>query len=202
MRPVTVLLLAAGSSTRMRGTDKLLEKVDGTSILRRQAKAALDCGADVIVALAPNNEKRTQTLSELPVQRVVVRNATEGMGISIRAAAATISSSTGAVAVLPADMPEITADDLRTVFDASAGFPDHVVRGMSASGVPGHPVVFPSRLLPMLTRLEGDEGGRSILSQEKIHLVPLPADHAVTDLDTPEAWEEWRASRNLELGVE
>ena len=181
----------------MRGADKLLEKVDGVPVIRRQTRVALDCGADVIVALAPDRRKRAQAISDLPVQRLVVSDAAEGMGFTIRTAASIISPNTRAIAILPADMPEITADDLREVFAASARFPDSVVRGMSSSEVPGHPVVFPARLLPMLKELSGDEGGRSILKREKVRLVSLPADHAVTDLDTPEEWETWRDGRKL-----
>jgi len=189
---VAILLLAAGSSTRMRGSDKLLEEVDGVPILRRQARAALATGAHVIVALAPNSPKRCQALAGLRLQRIVIENAAEGMGTSISVATAALPDSIRAVAILPADMPEITAEDLGEVLIAATEFPDRVVRGVSSSGMPGHPVVFPSRLFPMLARLREDEGGRSILKREKVHAVALPASHALTDLDTPEAWAAWR----------
>ncbi len=195
MAGVAILLLAAGSSTRMRGSDKLLEEVDGVPILRRQAKTALATGAHVIVALAPNRRKRCQTLAGLRLQRIVIENAAQGMGMSIGVATAALPDSIKAVAILPADMPEITARDLGKVLAASAEFPNRVVRGMSSSGVPGHPVVFPSRLFPMLTRLRVDEGGWSILKREKVLGVALPANHALTDLDTPEAWAAWRIRR-------
>ena len=195
MTDFAVLLLAAGSSTRMQGRDKLLEKVDGETILRRQAKAALGSGAHVIVALAPNRPKRTEALAGLPVQQVIVENAEEGMGVSIRTAVAELSPEIESVAMLPADMPEITAEDLDEVFAACAEFPSQIVRGASKSGVPGHPVVFPSRLFPMLARLTGDEGGRSILKQETVHLVTLPDSHALTDLDTPNEWIAWQINR-------
>ncbi|MCY3996587.1 MAG: nucleotidyltransferase family protein [Rhodobacter sp.] len=190
-----ILLLAAGSSARMRGSDKLLEEVDGVPILRRQAKAALATGAHVTVALAPNRRERCQTLAGLQLQRVVVENAARGMGTSIGVATAALPDSVKAVAILPADMPEITTGDLEEILAASASLPDLVVQGVSSSGVPGHPVVFPSRLFPMLTRLKEDEGGRSILEREKVHRVPLPEGHALTDLDTPEAWAAWRTRR-------
>ncbi len=192
------MLLAAGASARMRGRDKLLERVDGTRVLRRQAKAALDTGAHVIVAMAPDRRERARALAGLQVRTVVVENAREGMGVSIGTAAAALPPETGALAILPADMPEITAEDLGAVLAASAAHPDRVVRGASSAGIPGHPVVFPSRLIPKLTGLSGDAGARSLLRGERIHQVPLPARHALTDLDTPEEWEAWRARRKSE----
>ena len=195
MTRAAVLLLAAGASARMRGADKLLEDVDGLPVLRRQAKAALGTGAHVIVALAPNRPERAGALEGLPVQSVVVKNAAEGMGASIRTAVAALSPEIRSIAVLPADMPEITASDLGMVLAASAAHPSRIVRAMSSSGAPGHPVVFPSRFIPELSRLAGDEGARAIIQGEDIHPVPLPAQHALTDLDTPEEWESWRAGR-------
>ncbi len=198
MSHITVLLLAAGASTRMRGVDKLLENVDGMPLLRLLAKAALETGAHVIVALAPDRPKRVQALTGLRVQCIRVENASEGMGASIRTVAESLSSDTRALAVLPADMPEMASEDLCAVLAASDAHPDRIVRGMSSSGVPGHPVVFPSRLFAELAVLSGDEGGRSILEGEDVHPVPLPGMHAVTDLDTPEAWEAWRSRLKLQ----
>ena len=49
-----ILLLAAGSSSRMRGGDKLLEPVAGRPLLTRIAEAALATGLPVHVALPPD----------------------------------------------------------------------------------------------------------------------------------------------------
>jgi molybdenum cofactor cytidylyltransferase len=46
-----------------------------------------------------------------------------------------------------------------------------------------------------LARIEGDEGGRSVLKGQQITLVPCPDARALIDLDTPEDWAAWRAER-------
>ena len=191
MRPV-LLLLAAGASRRMRGGDKLLEEVGGTALLARSAREAVATGHDVIVTLAPDRPDRLRAIEGLPVTRVMVSDASEGMGASLRAAVA--ATPDGApLAVLLADMPEITATDIAALlraFDAAGG--DRVVRAASEDGRPGQPVIFPARLRADLLALTGDAGGRDILRREDVVLVPLPGRRALTDLDTPEDFAAWR----------
>ncbi len=192
---LTILLLAAGASTRMRGGDKLLEEIDGEPVLRRQAKAALAADGPVFVALPPDRPTRQTALQGINVTRLTVPDATEGMGASIRAGVAALPKDGTGVMILPADMPEITADDIQALATAHARQPDAVLRGASEDGVPGHPVVFPARLFDRLRMLTGDAGARAVLQDEAVRLIPLPARHALTDLDTPEDWAAWRAAR-------
>ncbi len=188
MGPVAILLLAAGASTRMRGADKLLQEVDGVPVLRRQAKAALATGAPVYVALPLDRPERVQALESLAVHHVPVPDAAEGMSASIRRGTAALPPGTAGVAILPADMPELGAEDLGKVLEAFAG---KITRATSTDGTPGHPVVFPSELFDELTRLTGDTGARAVMRDRDVTHIRLPAEHALTDLDTPEDWEAW-----------
>lgn len=192
-RGIWLLVLAAGSSTRMRGRDKLMETVDGIPQIVRAARAGLDAGLETIVAVPCPSGTRGEALSGLPVRIVEVADADEGMAASLRAAAAALPLEAEAAMVLPADMPEIDAADLKAVAGAFNG--DGVVRGASGS-TQGHPVLFPQRLFPMLARLSGDRGARDLLLNEEVRLVLLPGTHALKDLDTPEAWTQWRAGRD------
>ena len=192
-RGIWLLVLAAGSSSRMRGQDKLMETVDGIPQIVRAARAGIDAGLETIVAVPCPSGPRGAALSGLPVRIVEVADADEGMGASLRAASAALPQEAEAAMVLPADMPEIDAADLAAVARAFSG--DEVIRGASGA-VPGHPVLFPRRLIPALTRLSGDRGARDVLLNEEARLVPLPLTHALTDLDTPEAWASWRIDRD------
>lgn len=188
---VTILIAAAGGSTRMRGADKLLELVEGMPLLRRQAARALETGAPVLVTLPPGRPARLAALEGLAVAAAVLPDAAEGMAASIRHGA---RAAEGALMVLPADMPEITTADLRALLAGHAADPHPILRGASGE-TPGHPVLFPADLLGELATLTGDTGARSVLTRhrERVRLIPLPARHALTDLDTPEDWAAWRA---------
>jgi CTP:molybdopterin cytidylyltransferase MocA len=100
--------------------------------------------------------------------------------------------------ILPADMPEITSADIATLCTAWEDAPkDGLLRATSQDGKPGHPVIFPRRCFGDLKALSGDQGARSVLAGENPHLVALPGRHALTDLDTPDDWRDWRAAQAL-----
>lgn len=199
MQEIPVILLAAGQSRRMRGKDKLMQEVDGQPLLRRSASIAQTVGP-VFVALPPYPHVRYDVLADLDVNAVPIADADEGMNASLRGALSHISSSAPAVMVLLSDLPEITPADLRAVRAAWKNHKDHLIwRGATAAGKPGHPVVFDRELFPQLLRLTGDHGAQSVVRAHgnKTHLVTLPGDHALLDLDTPEEWADWKAQRTL-----
>lgn len=194
---LAILLLAAGRSSRMGDRDKLLEEVDGAPLLRTMANRALTTGAQVHVVLATDRPARTKALNNVPVTLTEARDAHLGMAHSLRAGIAALPATTSAAMILPADMPEITAGDMATMTAAHQVSPGRILRATSASGKPGHPVVFPAAFFPDLTSLSGDHGARPVLAthSDTVSLVPLPHDHALTDLDTPADWAAWRATR-------
>ncbi len=190
-----ILILAAGAASRMRGADKLIERIDGIPQITRITTAALATGSAVFVALPGDRPLRAAALSALPVTLIPVPDAAEGMGASIRTAAALIPG--GAVMILLADLVEITAQDLHRMIAAHAAHPMAILRGASHDGTPGHPAIIPADLRPALLTLAGDAGARGLFhsQRDRLRLVPLPDAHATTDLDTPEGWAAWRASR-------
>lgn len=192
---VLILLPAAGASSRMRGRDKLLEPVRGQPLLRDRVAAALDLGLDVAVTLAVDRPERADTLRDLIGPRLhlmTVNDAATGLSASLRAGAdrARDGGYAGLMVVLP-DLPDLLTQDLKTAlqdFDSKT-----ILRATSEDSRAGHPVIFPTPILPALARLTGDEGARDILRTYPVRHVALPGTRATTDLDTPEAWAAWRA---------
>lgn len=193
-RKPAILILAAGASKRMRGADKLLEQVEGEALLRRIARAAVQTGAPVYVALPPDRPARRLALADLAVKVVVVADAALGMSASIRAGVLAAQTAPGLM-ILPADMPELDGDDLRCLIAAFTQHPGQIWRATASDGTQGHPVVFPAGVMGDLAALQGDEGARQVLVRHaaQLSLLALPARHAITDLDTPEDWAAWRA---------
>lgn len=197
MTNIAIVIPAAGSSSRMRGADKLLEPVAGIPLLRRVAERALGQSDTVFVTLAEAASPRAQALHGLAVRLIEVPDASEGMAASLRRAVVALPPETAGVMILPADMPDITTEDLAAVI---AVFRDtgarSIVQATGADGTPGHPVIFPSDLIGSFRELAGDTGARSILKTHRNRLkrVELPDTHALVDLDTPEAWDQWRKS--------
>jgi CTP:molybdopterin cytidylyltransferase MocA len=180
--------------------DKLMEPVEGMPLLRRQALSAVTAGRDgpVIVTLppadSPRHAARSAAVADLPVTALVVDGADEGMSASLRAVRGHLDGLAGLM-ILPADMPEINAGDLRLLATAFHAAGDAILRAASADGRPGHPVVLPARCFPALADLRGDAGARDILRAEgdAVRLVRLGGQRALIDLDTPVDWDAWRA---------
>ena len=192
MPNLTILIPAAGASSRMRGGDKLLELVGTEPMLRRQAGIALAVCPDVIVTLRPDDPDRRTALSGLNVTILPIADAATGMAASIRAGALAVKNT--ALMILPADMPDLAPADLRLLIDAFDQSPDQIIRATSHDGTPGHPVIFPTDCRGDLALVTGDQGARAVLlaHNHRVRLIALPDQNATTDLDTPEDWAAWR----------
>ncbi|GAA6178726.1 nucleotidyltransferase family protein [Shimia sp. NS0008-38b] len=195
---LSILLLAAGASSRMRGGDKLLEEVDGAPLLRTLAMRSLDVCDTVIVTLPPKNAKRLAALDGLKVTTALVQDAYLGMAHSLRAGIDVLHPTASGVVIFPADMPDLSAEDLQLFANAHSAAPETIFRGVSETGQPGHPVLFPKSCFVELGALCGDIGARDVLRRKQgvIETIALPNEHALTDLDTPEQWVSWRKSKS------
>lgn len=198
MTPVsaTVILLAAGASRRMGGRDKMLEPVDGVPLVAARAKCCLDSIAETTRVVLPASDiLRRQALAGLQIEIVDCIHSVKGLGHSIAAGAQNLQ--TALAAVLLADLPELTTDDLNTVLRRAIETPARIVRGTSEDGTPGHPVVFKREDFASLGQLQADQGAKDLLSRHKAvtDYVRLPGHRAICDLDTPEDWTRWHQTR-------
>jgi molybdenum cofactor cytidylyltransferase len=187
----TIILLAAGASTRMRGADKLLEPVGDAALLRVMARRAQKAGP-VRVVLPQGHAARVQALDGLSCDIVTVPTG-QDMSASLRAG---VQGLAGPVLIALADMPEVTAHDMHLIIALSAQAPRAILRAAGQDGTPGNPVLFPADMLTELHAIKGDKGARDLLQRHgaRVHLIPLPGRNALTDLDTPEDWAAWRAT--------
>jgi len=204
---VAALVLAAGSSQRMGGTDKLLQEIDGVPLIARVAEAAAEGGADdVLIVLPAKAGPRADAVASIATRRqdggrrvrVAVNPAPQtGMAGSIVTGLGALGAEIDGVLILLADMPEIGAPEIARLiaaFDPAAG--REIIRATAEDGTPGHPVLFGRRFFEALGALSGDRGARDVLAEHGEFTVPvaLPGRAALTDLDTPEAWASWRAA--------
>ncbi|MDX8348979.1 nucleotidyltransferase family protein [Cognatiyoonia sp. IB215446] len=193
---IPILILAAGTSSRMRGGDKLLEEVRGEPLLRLQAQRALRTGHPVYVALAPASDARAAAIADLDVMLLTIPEATEGMSGTMRGAVAKLPEA-GAFMMFLGDLVALETEDLERVFKAREDEPDQLIwRGATATGKPGHPIIFDASLRANFAKLTGDTGGEALVNplRAQTFLVRFEDDRARLDLDTPEEWAAWRAS--------
>lgn len=120
----------------MRGVDKLMERVDGQPLIRRQAAMARSVtrGA-VIVALPPPPHPRHDALAGLDVACIAVLDAALGMSASLRCAFSAVASNAPAVMLVLADLVELRGQDLQKVAQSVDLSSDKLIwRGATAAG--------------------------------------------------------------------
>jgi len=190
---VPIILLAGGSSSRMRGTDKLLKKINGVSLLRNRALVCLEAThGEIFITIPPNHPERVAQISDLPVSIVLTKGSNLGLSHSIKKGLLKISNPE--VMLLLADLIKLSTEDLLNIFKTSETTDSDIVRGINEDGVAGHPVLVRNAVLKELKNLSGEFGANSILKKyiESTTFVKLPNNNATFDLDTPEDWDAWQ----------
>jgi molybdenum cofactor cytidylyltransferase len=186
-QPAAGIVLAAGTSSRMGGRNKLLLEVGGEPLARRVVWAALAAGLDpVVVVLGHEAERVRDALAGLACRTVHNAGYEAGMTTSLRAGVAALPEGTPAAVMILADMPQVTAGMLAELAAAeSARRPPLVLSDYE--GVLAPPTLFDRALFPELLALPDDRCPRSVVKRHRNAAAVLrwPAS-ALADLDRPE----------------
>ena len=194
---VEILILAAGTSSRMKGRNKLLEPIGSLTLLEKVIIESINSKANAVSVILPSEMSPLWNISgNYPVHRLSVHTTQIGMGYSISCGIISIKSrNPDGVIIVLADMPEIKFDHLNSMIQAFSKNPGkRIIRATSQYGNPGNPVLFSCDFFEKLTNLTGDEGAKTIISeyQSIVENIPLPGNVALIDLDTPEDWQKWK----------
>ncbi len=192
-----LLLLAAGSSSRMRGGDKQLERIADVPLLRRMARICLVTDAVTYVALPNADHPRWIALEGLNVTPIFIPNANDGMAVTLKSAVQSIAYNP-AVLICPTDMPELGQHHFDRMIQTWRENPDRIIQAKGKSGKSGHPVIFPQSYFARFDELTGDQGAKSIISDAQPLFVTFHDDGPNIDLDTPEDWDAWRLSHRAD----
>ena len=184
---IAALVLAAGSSSRMGGSNKMFARIGGIPMVLRARNAALASRAASVVVVSGFDAEALEALVAHP--RVsVVRNPdfAQGLSGSLRRGIAALPADADGVVVLLADMPGITAAHLDALIDAWAASDCIIVP--RHGGRRGNPILWPRRFFEAMQGLVGDQGARELLARhaDQILAVESPDDAIFADVDTPE----------------
>jgi molybdenum cofactor cytidylyltransferase len=190
-QPTAAVVLAAGTSSRMGGRNKLLLEAGGEPLVRRVAAAALEAGLDPVLVVVGHEAGRVRAaLDGLACQTVDNPDYERGMTTSLRAGIAALPPGTPAAVMVLADMPRVTAGMLAALAAAHAAAdparrPPVVLSDYA--GVLAPPTLFDRALFPELLALPDDRCPRSVVKRhrEAAAVCRWPA-AALADLDRPE----------------
>jgi molybdenum cofactor cytidylyltransferase len=185
---IAAVVLAAGASRRL-GRPKQLVSVEGESLLRRAAGAALEAGCrPVVVVLGREAERMRREIEGLAVEVVVNDEWSEGVGASVRTGVGVVEErapQVRSVVLVACDQPALTADVLRRLCSAWDGSPGGLV-ACAYAGTVGVPALFGRERFAELRALAGDRGAKIVLARhpERVARVDWPV--GAKDVDHPE----------------
>lgn len=189
-----ILILAAGSSSRM-GQSKQLLDINGEPLLRRIVRIALDVVPDeVVVVLGANQEEHFKVIENLPIKSVYNDNWQKGMGSSIKAGLnhlLEVSPTINAVMILVCDQPLLNSVHLKELIRAFRSSQAAVV-AMSYSGTVGVPAIFEKSLFVDLIDLPDEKGAKVVIEKNSSRSLTIPFPEGAVDLDTPDDYERFK----------
>ncbi len=199
---VTALVLAAGRSSRMGATNKLLAKVGGTPLVARAVDAALASqAANLIVVTGHQGETVTaalsgKALSGKPVAFVHNPAFGEGLSSSLRAGLAAVPSESDAVVVCLGDMPRVAAGVIDRLIAAYSPVEGRAVCIPTIHGKQGNPVLWDRAFFAEMAALTGDAGAKRLVGRHADRVCEVPVEDAgiLYDVDTPDLLAQFSAS--------
>jgi molybdenum cofactor cytidylyltransferase len=201
---VGAVVLAAGHSSRMRGSNKLLEPLREAPVVAHVVDAALAAGAaPVVVVTGHQGGAIAEALVGRPITLMGNPRWNEGMSTSLSAGVRAVEGRADGALICLGDMPAVTVSDLEALIEAfrddvraASQGPD---RALPAAWVPvhggrrGNPVLWGANGFPRLHALRGDLGAKWLLAELGSQVREVPAGPGVLfDVDTPEALEKAR----------
>ncbi len=187
---IAALVLAAGQSRRMGGTNKLLAAIDGVAMVKRAVDAALASRAEPVVVVTGHEPERIRrALAGLEVGFAHNPDYAAGLSASLKRGLAALPEGGDGVVVCLGDMPRVSAaqiDRLIAAFDPLEG---RAICVPTVRGKRGNPVLWASRFIPEMLELEGDVGAKHLIGQypELVAEVAMTGDGPLIDIDTPAA---------------
>ena len=192
---IAAVVLAAGRSTRMGPSNKMLADIAGQPMVRRVAEAALASKATAVLVVTGHMAPEVSSaLAGLDVTLVANPDFATGLASSLKAGIRALPPPCDGALILLGDMPQIAPEHLDTLMGAFGA--DAIVVPVH-KGRQGNPVLWPARFFPELLRLDGDTGAKRLIATHaaSVRDVDLGTDAIFADIDTPDALTTLRGGR-------
>jgi molybdenum cofactor cytidylyltransferase len=185
---IGIIVLAAGSSSRM-GRSKQLLEIDGEPLLVRCVKVALAVNPiNVVVILGANEKPHREIIEKLPVRIISNYYWKTGMGSSIKSGLNYLIQAAPdleGVILMVCDQPALTTEHLQKLIEKFNEKKKSIIAS-SYSNSKGVPVLFGRSFFSNLLLLGDDQGAKKIVHQfpDQVDTVEFP--NGSFDLDTEE----------------
>ena len=191
---IGIVILAAGSSSRL-GQSKQLVKINNETLLQRSIKIALASAAnEVLVVLGANAEIHSESIAQFPVQTIYNPDWQQGIGSSIKAGITYFDKKNiDAVIILVCDQVFLKTQHLQNII---TNFQEHksTIVASKYNGIVGVPCLFRKSLFNEIAKMKDDVGAKNIITKFSDDTIYVDFPEGEFDVDTLDDLERLRGT--------
>lgn len=193
---IVILILAAGSSTRM-GTAKQLLVAGNTTLLGVTIESALKSAANkVYCVLGANAQVISRSISKYNVESIFNPHYKSGLSSSIVTGIEHLSNQNfDAVLLVLGDQPLVSSDYLNKIIDTFKNHERKIIVSKYNETI-GVPAIVPKIYYKNLLKLKGDKGAKDFLNNRKKAIIQLEKTNLM-DIDTKKDYQDYINSTNF-----
>jgi molybdenum cofactor cytidylyltransferase len=191
MNKTGIIILAAGSSSRL-GSSKQLLHFKGKTLLKHTVEEAAEAGAQpVIVVTGANADEVSKEIQNEKVEIVFNKNWEQGMASGIVIGlknAIRLNKELQNVIITVCDQPFVSSSLFQQLFQKQNESAKHIVASAYADTI-GTPALFTIKYFDGLMGLTGDQGAKGLLKKYSEDLATVDFPDGYIDIDTQEDYE-------------
>ena len=191
------VILAAGQSSRFGQLKQLLPWGKRNVLNTCIATAKIAMLSPIVVILGAHYDEILPEMDQEGVEVVINHHWAEGQSTSVKAGVSALPEEVYGAVFLLADQPQISVQLIVSIIE-TAWKRNNVVLPV-IMGKRANPVYFPKQAFPALLKLDGDQGGRSVLNQFPNTLLEWLDEDMAGDIDTPKDYARLRERFGLNL---
>lgn len=192
---IAAVVLAAGRSQRMGARNKLLEKIQGESLIARVVGQIEKAGvAPCIVVTGHEAGAVRAALDGAAVTFAHNPDYASGLSSSLRAGLRALPPGIDGTLICLGDMPDVQPPHLRKLVSAFDPDESRAICVPVYDGKRGNPALFGAQFFPEMMAVSGDNGAKHLIGEHGDLVCEVAMEDAgiLLDLDTPQAMAEYQ----------
>jgi molybdenum cofactor cytidylyltransferase len=197
LNEIGILILAAGSSSRM-GSSKQMLPIEGTTLLAKTIVTALETKIEnIALVLGSNADEHRIAANEFPVTTIMNADWNKGMGSSIKVGVKYFQSqeTIKGIIILVCDQPNLTSEVILKLIQKQKKTHKPIIASRYANTL-GVPSLFMRTIFDKLIELQDDQGAKRIILENKEHVSEIEFPPGEIDLDTKEDYDNYIQNLN------
>ncbi|GFD94769.1 MULTISPECIES: nucleotidyltransferase family protein [Tenacibaculum] len=189
MQKTAILILAAGSASRMGKIKQLLPYKNTTLLEWTIEQAQKSVIKNVFCVLGANKDAIEKKLTTNAIITIYNPKHQDGLSTSIIKGIEFLQEHNFDNAlIMLADQPHVTSEYLNSLIKVSKRNPSKIITS-NYQGSVGVPAVFPKEYFNKLLNLKGDKGAKNFLLQHDDNIFKVNSSLNLLDIDTPEDYQ-------------